>query len=486
MRTLKTKISGNKPWLTILAVVLLFSFVLYLTTRATKSSDLNSDGTVNVLDLSVLLSKWGTTGAQASDINEDNTVNILDLSVLLSKWGTSGAVAPGTPQTLTLEAVADAYTDANSSNANHGSDTSLQISSNTYHARVRFNVAGLPVGAQVTDVTMKFYSTVAAPGSYVVRPSSDSWTESTLTNANQPAWDSTILSTSGALNANQTVYANIPVSAVPASGNISFGINTTSGVLGALASRESANKPKLVITYYPAGTSTPSPQPAPDPNVKPVGVTGNWDLKFQDEFHLNFLDTNKWFVIPWNTNNVTSSPDNLSVSDGILSLTLASPTSGATIDTAPWDHNGTGAYALPVGGYAEARVYFPGSATEDIYNWPAWWISGDDWPAAGEHDIAEGLGGDLTVNYHSPTGAHNQGAVPGTWGNAFHVYGVHRKATSADVYWDGVKVKTYSTDDNGGGQALILSVGAPGSRTPVTGTASQVKVDYVRAWEPAP
>ena len=30
--------------------------------------------------------------------------------------------------------------------------------------------------------------------------------------------------------------------------------------------------------------------------------------------------------------------------------------------------------------------------SQTIYNWPAWWVSGPSWPAAGENDIADGLG----------------------------------------------------------------------------------------------
>jgi hypothetical protein len=148
------------------------------------------------------------------------------------------------------------------------------------------------------------------------------------------------------------------------------------------------------------------------------------------------------------------------------------------VSSSPGDGAGANGFLLPVGGYAEARVLFPGNGTS-IYNWPAWWTSGPGWPAAGEHDIAEGLGS-LTVNYHSLSGSHNQGVIPGTWSNAFHVYGLHRKATSADVYWDGRLVKSYSTDDNGGAQSLLLNVGR--GNTAVYGTGSQVKVDYVRAW----
>jgi hypothetical protein len=89
----------------------------------------------------------------------------------------------------------------------------------------------------------------------------------------------------------------------------------------------------------------------------------------------------------------------------------------------------------------------------------------------------------MTVNYHSSSGSHNQGTVPGDWGNSFHTFGLHRMANSADVYFDGVKVKSYATDDGNAPQYLILNVGASGSTTSAYGAASQVQVDYVRAWQ---
>ncbi len=52
-----------------------------------KIGDLNNDGQVNIFDLSILLSAWGTNNATA-DLNHDGTVNIFDLSMLLSNWGT--------------------------------------------------------------------------------------------------------------------------------------------------------------------------------------------------------------------------------------------------------------------------------------------------------------------------------------------------------------------------------------------------------------
>lgn len=47
-----------------------------------------------------------------------------------------------------------------------------------------------------------------------------------------------------------------------------------------------------------------------------------------------------------------------------------------------------------------------------------------------------------------------------------------------------VVVRSYPTGDNGNGEHLNVNVGASGSRTPVTGFAGAVKVDYVRAWVP--
>lgn len=233
-----------------------------------------------------------------------------------------------------------------------------------------------------------------------------------------------------------------------------------------------------------APTTTAPTTTAPPSTGGPVGVAGNWRRAFTDEFSGTSIDRSRWTTLDgWRMNNVTTRDRNVTVSGGNLILTLSSSSEGAEVDSAPYDGAGANGYLLPVGGYLEARINFPGDGNV-LYNWPAFWASGPNWPAAGEHDIAEVLGGRLTVNYHGNID-HNLGAPPGYWGNAFHTYGLHRKQGSADVYWDGQLVRSYRTDDNGQGEAILINVGqGQGSRT-VTGTASQVKVDYVRAWQPA-
>lgn len=226
-------------------------------------------------------------------------------------------------------------------------------------------------------------------------------------------------------------------------------------------------------------TTTTTTTTTPPPADQPAGPSGAWSKVFADEFNGAALDTAKWSTLDgWVTNGVTVRTANVSVSGGTANLVLSNSSTGAEICTCQT----TADFKVAVGQYAEARVYFPGTSTQ-LYNWPAWWVSGDNWPAAGENDIAEVLGGQLTVNYHSPSGSHNQGQVAGSWGNAFHTYGIHRKATSADVYWDGVLVRSYPTDDNGGGESLIVNVGK-GSPA-IYGAASIVKVDWVRVWSPA-
>ncbi len=221
---------------------------------------------------------------------------------------------------------------------------------------------------------------------------------------------------------------------------------------------------------------------APMATVQPSGPGGTWSLAWHDGFNGTSLDTTRWsrfwFVEGATQNNVQTHAANVTEGGGHLTLTLASATSGASVTTNP-NGGATTGFQTKVGDFAEARIYFPGNGTT-IFNWPAWWTDGQSWPTNGENDIAEGLG-TMTVNYHSGSGSHNQGTVPGTWSSAYHTYGLYRKANSCDVYYDGVLVKSYPTDDNGALQYLILNVGSHSSGN-VFGAAGAMKVDYVRVW----
>ncbi|TSC93602.1 MAG: Ig [Candidatus Berkelbacteria bacterium Athens1014_28] len=53
-----------------------------------KTGDINHDGRVDLLDLSIIASHWGASGAGQSggDINSDGIVDLLDLSIVASQW----------------------------------------------------------------------------------------------------------------------------------------------------------------------------------------------------------------------------------------------------------------------------------------------------------------------------------------------------------------------------------------------------------------
>lgn len=205
-------------------------------------------------------------------------------------------------------------------------------------------------------------------------------------------------------------------------------------------------------------------------------------LVFDDEFNGTSLNSKYWASTWWNggvMNNVVTDPANVRVTGGHLVLTLASPTSGALVTTDPAQvpHGG---FQFGAGYSAEARIFFPGNGST-VYNWPAFWTGCTNWPQDGEADIAEALG-TMTSNYHSSRGADNSGTIPGTWANGWHTYGMDRQKGRNRIFWDGKLVRSYPTYDNGAPQFLIFNVGAR-ARDIVTGTASEVLVDWVRVWQ---
>lgn len=76
-----------------LIVASIGGYYLFTSFAGSPFGDANSDGQVNATDLSILLSKYGTTNT-ATDFNSDGTTNIIDLSILLSNYGTSVAQPP--------------------------------------------------------------------------------------------------------------------------------------------------------------------------------------------------------------------------------------------------------------------------------------------------------------------------------------------------------------------------------------------------------
>jgi hypothetical protein len=229
----------------------------------------------------------------------------------------------------------------------------------------------------------------------------------------------------------------------------------------------------------PAAPAVPTVPTVPTGAAGPPGNPASWNMVFDDEFNGSSLDTTKWSTSWFNQdgvmNNVSTSPANVAVSGGNLILTLSSQSVGALVSTDPGGGASTGFQFTY--GYVEARILFSGSGST-CNDWPAFWTDGQNWPADGEIDIAEGLG-TLTSNYHSNAPTNNSNTIPGSWCGTWHTYGVDREPDTNTIYWDGQVIRSYATDDGGSPHFLIFNIGS-GEGPYVAGDTLQV--DYVRVW----
>ncbi len=223
-----------------------------------------------------------------------------------------------------------------------------------------------------------------------------------------------------------------------------------------------------------------------DKAAGPVGPPGPWQLVFDEEFNtLNHAVWTPYWFRDCNPaskkNGVKTCSRNVTVVNGEARLQLSDPSSGALLSTNPKDGAPGHAGFEYTTGYVEARIFFPGTCSGGIDNWPAWWTTGQDFPATGEIDIAEPLKGTMSTVYHSADADPAKWFI-GCYGGGFHTYGVHRKAGSNDIYFDGKLVFSYSTTDGNAPHYLILNVGLWGDRQTL-GPAGAVRVDWVRAWQ---
>lgn len=218
----------------------------------------------------------------------------------------------------------------------------------------------------------------------------------------------------------------------------------------------------------------------------PLGVRGSWHLVFDDEFDI--LNTAVWTPYWFNDcnpksvkNNVKTCSSNVRVANGEAVLQLSDAESGALLSTNPKDGVPGHAGFEFTTGYVEARIYFPGTCSSRIPNWPAWWTVGQQFPHTGEIDIAEALSGDVESVYHSADWSKSR-QVSGCWAGEYHTYGLHRKAGDNDIYYDGRRVHSYASNDGNSPHYLILNVGVSGGPR-IFGERGSVRVDYVRAWQ---
>jgi len=235
-----------------------------------------------------------------------------------------------------------------------------------------------------------------------------------------------------------------------------------------------------VTTPVPTTTSaSPSPTTTTSPDTPtPAGMSGNFTYLGGDEFNGTSLNTNLW-TPGWFGTGLTG-PVNSGEHQGYDSANVTEPGDG-TLHLALTSTKGSlvssnGKFSFTAPGAYEARVYLPGSSG-DLYNWPAAWTDGQNWPADGEIDAMEGLGNPDTPCFHVHTSAGGPGGCPSGDYTGWHTYGFQWSGTTVTFYYDGKNVgsEPYSTGNQP--QYLIFDNTSTGSPTP-----DVMQVDYVRVW----
>jgi hypothetical protein len=140
-------------------------------------------------------------------------------------------------------------------------------------------------------------------------------------------------------------------------------------------------------------------------------------------------------------------------------------------------------------GIFEARIWFDGGGGDSIANWPAFYLVGSPWPAAGEIDAAEGMHGCLQVTYHFGTrqNPRQDGPYCVTSTPGWHVVTVVRAPGDLQtgrvdtVYYDGRQVWTGSGFVVASPEYIVVS-NNEGQYGRQPGDAADLWINYVRVW----
>jgi beta-glucanase (GH16 family) len=242
----------------------------------------------------------------------------------------------------------------------------------------------------------------------------------------------------------------------------------------------------------------------PLPACWPDACAGPWSkLVFDEEFNGPGLDTSRW-MLGWfqqkptdTTQPITRPPEvgcydpaNLTVLNGALSIRAISEPNCKTIQGDTYQYGGgmisTRTHSTYLYGVYEIRFKDTPSATNGrLGNYPYFVLMGDQWPAFGEFDVVEGLGGTASYHYHyagnngQDTSAGGDSKGPGNQPGVYHTYAVDWEPGIARWFYDGVLVWTF-TQSISNHALYIHAVYGVGENTSIPG---QMDIDYIRGWQ---
>jgi hypothetical protein len=231
-------------------------------------------------------------------------------------------------------------------------------------------------------------------------------------------------------------------------------------------------------------------------------------LVFDDEFNEGALNTSMWtpywFTNGNETNQTVMESSNVSVGANGLALNLTSSGTGGVVSTNPDDKapGHTGFQVTPADGgpvYVEWQTTLPASGNDEIANWPAVWLTGQNWPITGEIDVMEGLSGTAawhfiwgtTPGVQEPAEDLPGGYIFSTPGT--HTFGLLWTTTSLTFVYDGRVVGTVNDGDDINGVVTNVTSApmylvmenslAPANRPTPALLPTTMTVRYARVWQ---
>ena len=185
-------------------------------------------------------------------VNLDFEGYLRDLAADAGAYEAEAGLTPPPPEQTGIKkfvAAYDGYTNSKSLSVNYGAKVTLAIDQDngkeTTRAYLRFIVVG--AGA-IKKATLRLYVTGASANGPAVYATDNSWSENLLKWSNQPAPIGSALDDRGALAVGMWAEYNV-TELVKADGTFNFVLMATSDDSIFFSSRESINKPELVVEY---------------------------------------------------------------------------------------------------------------------------------------------------------------------------------------------------------------------------------------------
>jgi hypothetical protein len=162
---------------------------------------------------------------------------------------------------VTVDPVADAYVDVAHPSSNYGRSTSLRSDRDeegaTQRTYLRFVVPDLG-GQPISALTLRVFGNSASNGQDVHPVSSTTWSETATSWDNRPLESETVVGAALKSSPGAWATAALDSAAVSSGETVSFALDARSTASANLASRESANRPQLLIETQTAANGAPA------------------------------------------------------------------------------------------------------------------------------------------------------------------------------------------------------------------------------------